>query len=533
MPHPVPPHAPHAAAPRPWRALLFAALGYVYLVALFGVVVLLCVLLVRWEMGPLLSLPAGLAVSLALSLWVRFPAPDGRRVRRDEAPALFRAIDRARGRLRAPEVDVVVLTTDLNAGVLEKPRPGLPGARVRYLAIGLPLMHALSEEEFHALLAHEFAHLSRQHSRSWLWLVRAQSTWKGLGAALSGSWMSFLIHPFVRWYAPRLERLAGGSSRAHEHESDRLAARAAGPRAAARSLLRLEVWQRLAEWSLVPDLLRDSATHAAPPDDLFPRLLRSMEAVPRADALRGALDEVLRHRTLEDDSHPGCAERLEGMGVALDRPAFAAALAAPRAPAAESLLDPAFARQATAELGERWNAALRPAWAHHHADALVWQDPAAAEDAARWARARWAAECEPQSAPPLLRRVLEDDPDRAEAAVLLGRLLLRGADDGDRAEGVALLERESARESRFAILAANLLRQHYARLGRAANLRRVQARVDALELETVRALHERGEVSSRDTLRPYALPPATRARLLAALEREPGVRGAFLVQKRT
>src|SRR3712207_7014942 len=56
------------------------------------------------------------------SVWVAIPRPEGRRVTREEAPRLFRAVDRARGQLRAPEADVVLLSMELNASVLERPR---------------------------------------------------------------------------------------------------------------------------------------------------------------------------------------------------------------------------------------------------------------------------------------------------------------------------------------------------------------------------------------------------------------------------
>lgn len=145
---------------QPPRVLLFALLGYLYIAVLIAAMVLLAVLLIRLDAGTLIIFPAGLLFIILFSLSVAIPRPQGRRVTREEAPLLFRAIDRARGQLRAPEADVVILSTDLNAAVLELPRFGGLGPPVRYLVLGMPLLHGLAEDEARAILAHEFAHFS-------------------------------------------------------------------------------------------------------------------------------------------------------------------------------------------------------------------------------------------------------------------------------------------------------------------------------------------------------------------------------------
>ncbi|MBD0321329.1 MAG: M48 family metallopeptidase, partial [Gemmatimonadetes bacterium] len=221
------------------RALLFAALGYVYVVGVLALLVGVVLALGRLGLGHIAwILLGGLVFYIALSLVVWIGAAEGRRVERDECPELFRAIDRARAELRAPPVDAVLLTHALNAGVLERPRFGIAGWNKRFLLVGLPLLHALTPDELRAILAHEFAHLSRQHSRSQRMVARARTTWTMLVAGFTGTrWASFLFLPFVRWYTPRLEALAQQSSRAHEIESDRLAARAAGAPVQGRTLL--------------------------------------------------------------------------------------------------------------------------------------------------------------------------------------------------------------------------------------------------------------------------------------------------------
>lgn len=515
------------------RAVVFVLLGYVYIALVVGAMLALILLGRRHDVGTLLMFPTGLLFSILLALWLSTPEPPGVRLSRAQAPVFFRAIDRARARLRAPEADVVILTTELNASVLERPRMGMPWWPRRYLSIGLPLLHALSTDEVEAILAHEFAHLSRDHGRVRRWLVRAVNAWMQLSVGLRASrrWGAVFFIPFTRGYVPRLERLTQAVSRAHEFESDWLAARVAGREIAGRALLRLETAGHRLEQDIWPSILRDSWTEANPPADAFERVLAAVEQPPEADAARAAIGAVLREATLENDSHPSLAERLEHLG----QPVSHAVLPAVEMPAVETFL-PALPSDIIGSLSEQWHEHVTPLWQAAHADASASRDTDVMGDAcraARWARARWAVQCEPPSAViSLLRGVLAETPDHGEAAVALAILLVAGEDADGREEGVRLLEQVAERDSLPALKAVEVLEQQYARLGRGDDRRRTLRRKDALRETVVRGLHERETLEVGDTLRPYRIAPATQASLVRALERHPEIREAFLVQKR-
>jgi Flp pilus assembly protein TadD/Zn-dependent protease with chaperone function len=539
---PVTPLPPPSHDPSPWRALAFAALGYAYIALVTGAMLALVVAGWRYDLGALVFIPAGLLFSIVAALWLSNPVPPGIPLAREQAPALFRAMDRVRGRLRAPEADVVLLTEELNAAVLERPRLGIPWWPRRYLMVGLPLLHALPADEVEAILAHEFAHLSRDHNRVQRWLVRALDAWITLGVGLRAtrSWGALFFTPFIRGYVPRLERLAQAASRAHELESDRLAARVVGPEVAGRALLRLRASTHRLENEVLPALLADSWTLESPPADLFGRLLRALVQPPREDARDALLRTVLAEHTLHGDSHPSLSERLRSLGQSPS----AAALARDAAPAAETLLGPSFPPEHAATVGEVWGKLVEPLWAQAHADARVCRhaeaaagaagagDGAAARDA-RWARARWAAQCEPPAeAVPLLRAVLAEVPRHHEAAVTLATLLVAGDDADAVEEGLRLLEREADRDSVSALTAVGVLQRQYARLGREAGLRRAQRREEELRQASFRRVGEQAVLEAGDTLRPYPLAGATREALVRALERHPEVTEAFLVEKR-
>jgi Tfp pilus assembly protein PilF/Zn-dependent protease with chaperone function len=522
----------HAAASRLRlrSALLFAALGYVYVAAVIAVLCGAVVFLAKLGLGAIgWYALGGLVFYLVIALVVGFAPPAGRLVTREECPELFRAIDRARGEMRAPGLDGVFLTHELNAGVMERPRFGTVGWTQRYLLLGLPLLYALPEDELRAILAHELAHLSRQHSRSRRLLARAEVTWQVLvtGFTHSFRWASFLFAPFFRWYTPRLEARTQEASRGHEFESDHLGARASGVEVAARTLLRLTLWTVRLERVVWPSVFRGSLERPAPAADDFIGVLDVVrEPLAPAEVERG-VRAALRDRTLDSHSHPSLADRLEALGA---DPAEAerALAAATGESAAAAFLGPA-APALASEVGAAWAETAGHLWRQCHADARVWTDAAHPAADATWAHARWAAHCEPpETAIPLLRRVQ----DRTEARVLLGALLLQQEDHAAHDEAVRLLEAESRRDTALAIHANEALEQYYARVGWPRDLQRCRERRPRLREAALRALQERTTLSRRDALRPYRLPPSARDELVATLREFPEIRRAYLVQKK-
>ncbi|HLL84736.1 MAG TPA: M48 family metalloprotease, partial [Longimicrobium sp.] len=425
------------------------------------------------------------------------------------------------------------LTAELNASVMERPRFGMVGWTQRYLMLGLPLLYATPEDEVRATLAHEFAHLSRQHSRSRRMVARAEATWQTLVAGFTHSfrWASFLFVPFFRWYTPRLEARAQEASRGHEFESDHLAARVSGVPVAARSLLRITVWTARLERVVWPSVFRNSLERPEPAADDYLRVLEAMsEPLGRAE-LEREVRAALRDRTLDSHSHPSLADRLEALGANAAE-AERALAAAPGVTGAAAFLGAA-APSLAAEVGAAWAELAEPQWRQCHTDARIWTEAARSPHPpppeAVWAHARWAAHCEPpEAAIPLLRRVQ----DRTEARVLLGALLLQQEEHAAHEEAVRLLEAESRRRTASAIQANDALEAYYARVGWPRDLQRCRERRTRLREVALGAMRERHTISSGDALRPYTLPPSARDELVAALRELPEIRIAYLVQKK-
>src|SRR5882672_3105110 len=172
-----------------WRVAWWAVVGYVLLLAGFLVVVLLAGgffammfiadlsgKIVCWLLGAVILFAGGWAVLKALL--IRIPPPKGVPVTRAEAPALFTLLDDLRKQLRSVPFHHVLVVPEHNAAVVQVPRLGVLGWSRNYLLLGLPLLEAHSPEEVRAVLAHEFAHLSRAHGRFSHWIYRLRRSWE-------------------------------------------------------------------------------------------------------------------------------------------------------------------------------------------------------------------------------------------------------------------------------------------------------------------------------------------------------------------
>ena len=133
------------ASPRVYnlRVAALAALGYAYIgtvvVVLLGLAAGSAWLIwndgewrdIRLALYPIFF--TGLAWAVLRTLHVRLEAPEGRRLTREDAPALFDEAERLRVALDAPRAHVVLLTDDFNASVTQVPRLGVLGFPRNYL----------------------------------------------------------------------------------------------------------------------------------------------------------------------------------------------------------------------------------------------------------------------------------------------------------------------------------------------------------------------------------------------------------------
>src|ERR1044072_3131247 len=219
------------------RVGVLAALGYAYVLLVLAFVATLIYLLF-WltflggrfnfyviKFGWVLLM---LAWVVLRALWVRLPAPEGIRLTREQAPRLFELADELAAKLEAPRVHVLQVDGEYNASLAQVPRLGPFGWQRNYLTLGLPLMQALTPEQFRAVLAHELGHLSGNHGRFGSWVYRVRQTWVQLLVRLEREerWGAFAFTKFVNWFAPYFNAYSFVLARRHEYEADKEIGRA-------------------------------------------------------------------------------------------------------------------------------------------------------------------------------------------------------------------------------------------------------------------------------------------------------------------
>ncbi len=304
-----------------FRVALLAALGYAYLLLI--VLLLLGIVAAVLFSGhfnfitiKILWIPLVLVGLILRSLWITIPEPDGKELQREQAPALFDLVTEIQTKLVGPKVHHIYVSDELNCGIVQIPSLGLFGWTSNYLVVGLPMLKALSPEEFRSVLAHEFGHLSGKHSRFTGWIYRVRQSWIQILHTVKQerSYASFLFEPFLNWYGPYFDAYSFVLRRAQEYEADVYSVELTGKQVAARALARLVTKERTLNEIFWPQFLRQSRFVGQPPRDTFVQMLGGL-AHPISNAkAQSWFHQELEVQTGYDDSHPALADRLDAMG---------------------------------------------------------------------------------------------------------------------------------------------------------------------------------------------------------------------------
>lgn len=347
---------------------VFAAVGYLWVIACLA----LAIGIIAWVVGGLghggrfnftrgwlLLFACGLLWATLRALWVSFDEPEGVALEREDAPALFEALDRIRQRIDGPPVHRVYLDSEFNASIRQLPRFGLFGGAVNHLSIGLPLLMALDRRRLLSVLAHEYGHLRGNHGKLSAWIYRTRMSWLKLDASFQRDEgvMAFASQAFFRWYFPRFAAKTFALARQDEYEADRVAARLLGTRVVAGALTEIVVksaWYAESFWPAHWSRAIDEPIPVGPFSAMAPALCAPMAPDFARAALRGALRSV----SDVDDTHPVLRDRLEALDEKPVLPSWSAK-------SALGLL--ADAPRWTAYFDNAWRRDHANDWKQHHA----------------------------------------------------------------------------------------------------------------------------------------------------------------------
>lgn len=508
-------------------ALLLASLaGFLY-VALHGG----ALILIFKKVG--LVLLALIAV-VARSMWVRFEAPVGRRVERREAPALFDLVEGIRRQVAAPRAHEILITNNFNAAVVQLPRFGVFGWQKNYLLLGLPLMQGLTANEFRAVIAHEFGHLSGSHGKFGAWIYRLRTGWGRLSQALLADehWGSFLFVPFFRWFGPMFAAYSFVQARQQEYEADLVSADVVGRETAAAALIRVNEQGEFLGNRYWRDVFRGADVEPHPLARPFSALGSVLvQAREESDAV-GFLAAAIRRRTGYSDTHPSLGDRLNALRLT---PCLPQPL---KVSAAEEILGP-LEHSLAMEFDDEWCRGVTRWWQDRHQyviearrkmalyDLQVADGPLSVEDS--WQHARLVEEFTSEElALQMYRDVLRREPEHAGANFALGRLLLARNDES----GIAHLQSACEHDPSAVQPACELIVGYFNLHGRETEARPyIDKYYHAGETERD-ARRERGYVALTDTFVPHGLDTDTLTDLVAQLARF-NLRCAYLVRKET
>lgn len=345
----------------------FAALGYLWVLGCLG----LAVGIIVWAIssfdrerfgltrGWLLLFAAGLLWATVRALWVRFEEPEGQELFREDAPALFEALDRIRARIKGPPVHHVYLDDEFNASIRQVPRFGLFGGAVNSLSIGLPLLMMLDRRRLLSVLAHEYGHLRGNHGKLSAWIYRTRLSWLKLDANLQRDEgvMALFSQAFFRWYFPRFAAKTFALARQDEYEADRISGRLLGAPVAAAALTEIAIkgnWYANEFWPWH----WARAEHEPQPPGPFAALRKRVRTPPSDEFARQALRDAMRRVSDLDDTHPVLRDRLEALDQKAVLPEWSVR------PALDLLAD----RKKWIEyFDNQWRRAHASDWKQHHA----------------------------------------------------------------------------------------------------------------------------------------------------------------------
>ncbi len=532
------------------RVALLAALGYLYIWAILLIALALAAGLAylmyvrgRADYGSLKLTIALLALiwMIARSMWIKFEIPDGVPITEEKAPRLFRMIRALSERMDAPRIHTVLVTDEFNASAVQIPRLGLLGWFRNYLLIGVPLMYALTPEQFRAVVAHEFGHFARAHGRFASWVYRLNATWERLLEQLQERrhWSTGLFLRFFQWYAPYFDAYTFVLRRANEYEADRLSAQVTSNVSAGSALLHVALGSHFVNERFYPALYQRADSDPHPVPNHLQCLTRSLREGVFLEQPSELLKDLLTEQGDVDDTHPTLSQRLRALGLPhrqeeLD--SVQSLTASLDETAAGFYLGEAASDYAKA-LEDSWREMIAPTWAERYQQAQeafrriaeleerLQSDSLSADDWLELATLKGEFGSEDEAIR-VLRQLLAKYPDHGPAYYQLGTRLL----DRDDAEGLRLLERAMELEPGIVVPACYAAYRFLQRHGSSEEADRYHERAYLAVLEQEKYQEELQKLRITDRMEPHDLTESLIDQIRQVLATK-AVQRAYLVRR--
>jgi Zn-dependent protease with chaperone function len=254
------------------------------------------------------------------ALIVKMEMPEGYYLQREEAPRLFEMIDTLRHRMNTPQIDAIVLDSEFNASVAQISAYGMFGKKRNVLVIGIPLLTALSQQQFTAVLAHELAHISNSDTALGARIYRLRMSWGRLLHSLEENeqFGTFIFKKFFQWFYPRFDAYTFAMARQEEYEADRSAAAVTSPQAMGGALAVTSVAAPYFYRDFYSELFEECAKTNSVPQP-YSNFSEKYQTLNDQKAIQ-YFDEQLAEESYMTDTHPCLRDRLSALGVEAELP---------------------------------------------------------------------------------------------------------------------------------------------------------------------------------------------------------------------
>ena len=308
---------------RKWYKRLIALAGVYYYISLPVVIVLVIAFAIfatylAFALGYipiklLFLIDAGALITsykMVRSLFLKIEAEDpGRPLTLDDAPGLWDLTRNVASTLNTRTVDEIRVTPGTDLSVYEKGtwREKSSDRARRILVLGVGVLNGFELNAFRAVLAHEYGHFSHRDTAGGEVALRVNGDMFKFARAmiLSGQnvWWNPAFH-FLRIYDFIFRRISHGATRLQEILADRVAAARYGAQSFEEGLK--HVIRKSCEFRVLANReLGESANLGRALQNLY-------ELSPSAeDNLDQVINESLRRKTTEDDTHPSPNDRFE------------------------------------------------------------------------------------------------------------------------------------------------------------------------------------------------------------------------------
>ena len=517
--------------------------------------------LLRWALlggvyAVFLPLFAIYASGIVRGLTLKLPRPEGMRLRKEDAPRLFRLLEETCRSLDASPVDEIRLSRERTLEVQRRPfdESGALGRPRTVLIAGLPLLEELSPQHLRALVAHEVAHLATHKRRlggrilglrERLEEIRQAAEESAVRRNFWGRIPDEMLLEIVNKLQAKLLPETFPAARQHEAEADAIAATIAGRDFAVSALLRERIAGHALGHRFQDECMKQAEALPAPPEDLFEQRSKAASGAFSEGEIHAWLRAELEKKDDLSQSHGPLWDRLRMLGCRLESLTDFQDLLGQMRPQDE--LGETAARYFLGDTAESMRAEFCREWREHQA--ADWRKRFEVYERLRATAAGWDAGKTREEATadelwqiavaigntrgwkealPVATRILAIAPEHADANLLAGQLRL---EDGE-AAGIESLERAMRSDGRVVPIACGLAARFLEQRGQRDAAGEYHKRIEQYRKAEQAMAQERAHVRATDQFLPADCPAGTAEALRQAVGRNAShIRAAYLLRK--